>query len=129
MLATRKGARRETRSEGSVVQNRGPMNKNRIRGWLEGTSARRSAKSISIKTPASISGGHAVKVVELTPGELRRCPKVGTEEVERRPHRGAEVSRGRSSNKKPAAGTQARVKRGRFMLRRPERCPAGCRAG
>jgi len=96
VLATRKGASREGWSEGSVVQSRGPTNRNRIRGRLGWTSARRSTKSISVKTPACRSGGHAAKVVELTPGDLDCCLAIGTEEVERRPYRSPEVSRGHS---------------------------------
>src|ERR1035438_3259115 len=54
-----------------------------------------SAKSISIKGAKRRSGGCAQKAAELTPGDLLRVASA-TEAVERRPDRGAEVSRGRS---------------------------------
>lgn len=94
MLATRKGASREGWSEGSVVQNRDPTNRNRIRGRLERTSVRRNAKSISVKALACTSGGCAAKVVELTSGDLHGCPESRTREAERQPACRAEVSKG-----------------------------------
>ena len=77
MLATRKGARREAGSEGSVVQNRDSTYRNRMRGRSERASVRVIAKPISIKAPLCISDECAVKVVELTPGDLRCCPCLG----------------------------------------------------
>ena len=38
------------------------------------------AKSISIKDQGCKSGGCAAKAVELTSGDLRRVPAIGTEE-------------------------------------------------
>lgn len=73
MLATRKGALREEGSEGSVVQNRDPTNRNRIRGSSGRTSARLGAKSISITTLGCRSGGDAAKATGLTPGDLHGC--------------------------------------------------------
>jgi len=57
------------------------------------TSGQLIAKSISIKGAKRRSGGCAQKVAELTPGDLLRVASA-TEVVERRPDRGAEVSRG-----------------------------------
>lgn len=58
------------------------------------------AKSISIKGLGCRSGGCALKVVELTPGDLPGVPQ-GTEEPERGPDRRAEVSRGHSTGATP----------------------------
>ena len=57
------------------------------------TSGQLTAKSVSIKDAKRRSGGCARKTVELTPGDLFRVASA-TEAVERRPDRGAEVSRG-----------------------------------
>jgi hypothetical protein len=57
------------------------------------TSGRLTAKSISIKGAKRRSGDCAQKAAELTPGDLLRVASA-TEAVERRPDRGAEVSRG-----------------------------------
>ena len=75
MLATRKGARREARSEGSVVQTCGLTYRNRIGGRPERASVPGNAKPISIKAPGGISGGYAGKVGELTSGGLCCCPE------------------------------------------------------
>ncbi len=75
MLATRKGAFREGWSEGSVVQNRGPTNRNRIRGNPGWTSVLPNAKSTSIETSGCRSGGYAAKVIGLTSGGLCCCLK------------------------------------------------------
>ncbi|GMT41714.1 MAG: hypothetical protein IEMM0002_0125 [bacterium] len=64
-------------SEGSVEQNRDPMNKNRIVGSLGWTSGREATKSISIKSLGCKSGGRAAKAVELTLGGLRCVPYSG----------------------------------------------------
>lgn len=99
VLVKRKGASREGWSEGSVDQSRDPTNRNRISGGAGRTSCLGTAKSISIDSLRCRSGGCAVKVIELTPGGLRRCP-CGLRCVGRRPDRGAEVSRRRSSNER-----------------------------
>ena len=48
------------------------MNKNRIEGASFRTSGHMTAKSISIKGTGRKSGGRALKVIELTRGDLRR---------------------------------------------------------
>src|SRR5215204_1724937 len=63
------GRRREAGSEGSVEQNRGPMDKNRIRGLPGRTSRPVAAKSRAIKGRGGRSGGRAAKAVELTSGD------------------------------------------------------------
>jgi hypothetical protein len=75
------------------------MNKNRMRRerW---TSRPSTTKSVSIKSAERRSGDGAGKAVELTSGDLRSCSGIGTGEVERRPERDAEVSRGRSSTER-----------------------------
>jgi hypothetical protein len=55
------------------------------------------AKSKVIKECGCRFGGCAEKVVELTPGGSALCLGNETEEAVRRPHRNAELSRGRSS--------------------------------
>ena len=55
-----------------------------------------TAKSIAIKRRDGRSGRGVGKAVELTSGDLHRCPEVGTEQVARLAERGAEVSRGHS---------------------------------
>jgi hypothetical protein len=80
VLATRKSAPYEGWFEGSVVQTRGPTNRNRIRGSLRWTSVPANAKSGSTKTLGCRSGGRAAKVVGLTSGDLRRCPRLGLSE-------------------------------------------------
>ena len=57
------------------------------------TSGQLTAKSISIKVAKRRFGDCAQKTAELTPGDLLRVASA-TEAVERRPDRGAEVSRG-----------------------------------
>jgi hypothetical protein len=71
------------------------MDKNRILGAGAGRAGKLTAKSISIKGAKRRSGGCAQKAAELTPGDLRRVPSA-TAAVEKRPDRGAEVSRGHS---------------------------------
>jgi hypothetical protein len=111
VLATRKGARREVGSEGSVVQNRGSTNRNRISGSPWRTSGPHTAKSRSSKAMVCKSGEAAVKVVELTSGDLRRVSKSGL--------RG---SRGLlTAAQKSAEGKVAPARAGR----RPERSPQG----
>src|ERR1700746_3584761 len=88
----RKVYRREARSERSVEQRCEPMNKNRIRGASAGR-ADNVSRSPSINGAKRRSGGCAPKVIELTPGDLLRVAPRATEEVERPPDRGAEVSR------------------------------------
>jgi len=83
-----------------VEQNRDPTNRNRIRGRAGRTSGQGFAKSISIKGQSCKSGGCATKDAGLTPGGLHRV-LFGTGGVVRRPDRGAEVSRGRSSRGDP----------------------------
>ncbi len=108
MLAKRKGASREGWSEGSVEQSCDPTNRNRIPGGAEWTSCLETAKSISIKTLHCRSGGCAVKAVELTLGDLCRCPS-GLRRVVRRPDHGTEVSRGHSNHGE--AGSESGVAR------------------
>ncbi len=103
MLAKRKGASREGWSEGSVEQSCDPTNRNRISGDAGWTSCLETAKSISIETLRRKSGGCAAKAVELTPGDLCRCP-TGLRRVVRRPDRGIEVSRGHSSSEETGGG-------------------------
>ena len=107
MLAKRKGASREGWSEGSVEQTCDLTNRNRIQGSTGGTSWLETAKSISIKVPCCRSGGCAGKVIELTAGDLCRCP-TGLRCVVRRPERGTEVSRGHSRRgNEPVAAEKA----------------------
>ena len=65
------------------------------------TSLRCKAKSESIKSTERRFGGSARKAVELTSGDLRCCPGIGTGVVGRQPDRSAEVSRGRSRRGNP----------------------------
>jgi len=83
-------------SEGSAEQNRGLTNRNRIRGISGRTSGQRTAKSIFIKGQGCRFGRGAEKAIELTQGDLRHVPTVGTEGTARGPDRGAGVSRGHS---------------------------------
>ena len=76
-MAKRKGCRREARSEGSVEQSRGPMDKNRIRGLPGRTSEQVIAKSTVIKGRGGKSGGRAAKAVDLTSEDLRRVRTSG----------------------------------------------------
>jgi hypothetical protein len=64
-------------SEESVEQNRGPMNKQRIRGLPGRTSGPPIAKSTVIKGRGGISDGYAAKAVGLTSGGLRGVPATG----------------------------------------------------
>jgi len=68
------GRHREVASEGSVEQNRGLTNRNRISGISGRTSGRLIAKSISIKGQGCRSGRGAGKAIELTWGGLCRVP-------------------------------------------------------
>src|SRR5215212_5558293 len=63
------GRRREAGSEGSVEQNRGLMDKNRIGGRPGRTSEPWIAKSTTIKGRGGKSGRRAGKAVELTSGD------------------------------------------------------------
>lgn len=103
MLAKRKGASREGWSEGSVEQSCDLTYRNRISGGVGWTSCLEIAKSISIKTLHCRSGGCAAKAIELTPGDLCRCP-TGLRRVVRRPDHGIEVSRGHSSSGEAGGG-------------------------
>ena len=96
MLAKHKGVAVRCASEGSVEQNRDLTNRNRVIGTPGRTSNRLLAKSISIKDLVCRSGRCAVKAVKLTSGGLHRCLGNEAEEAEKRPDRGAEVSRGHS---------------------------------
>ena len=96
-ISEAQGRRREAGSEGSVEQNRDPMDKNRIRGLPGRTSEQMVAKSIAIKGRGGKSGGCAVKAVDLTSGGLRGVRKSRTERVRKARDRGAEVSRRHSS--------------------------------
>jgi hypothetical protein len=60
-----------------VEQNRGPMDKNRIRGLPGRTSEQVIAKSTTIKDRGGKSGGRAAKAVDLTSGDLRRVRETG----------------------------------------------------
>src|SRR5438874_6003649 len=106
----RKGYRREAGSEGSAKQRCEPMDKNRIPRRKRRTSGQRVAKSISINGAKRRSGGCAPKAIELTPGDLLRVAPWATEEVERPPDRGAEVSRrlSRPSRRKASEALQSR---------------------
>ena len=64
-------------SEDSVEQNRGLMNKHRMRGLPTRTSELPIAKSTVIKGWGGRSGGYAVKAVGLTSGDLCRVPATG----------------------------------------------------
>jgi hypothetical protein len=68
------GRHREVASEGSVEQNRGLTNRNRISGISGRTSGLLIAKSISIKGQGCRSGRGAGKAIELTWGGLCRVP-------------------------------------------------------
>jgi hypothetical protein len=57
-----------------VKQSRNPTNRNRIRGKNGRTSGQAFAKSISNNDRHCKSDGCAMKAVELTPRDLRRCP-------------------------------------------------------
>jgi hypothetical protein len=103
VLAKRKGAFREGWSEGSVEQNYDLTNRNRIAGGVGWTSCPETTKSISIKTLCRRSDRRVVKAIELTPGDLCRCP-TGLGRVARRPDRGREVSSGHSSNEEAGGG-------------------------
>ena len=96
MLAKRKGvaARRGLKEAWSKAATR--RTETGYRGSPGRTSGRLTAKSTSIKGLGCRSGGCAVKAVELTSGDLRRVPTIGTEGAARHPDRGAEVSRGHS---------------------------------
>lgn len=109
MLAKRKGASREGWSEGSVEQTCDPTHRNRIQGSAGRTSWLETAKSISIKSSCCRSDGCAGKVIELTSGDLRRCPQ-GLRYAVRRPHHGAEVSRRHSRRGNEPAAAQKAVK-------------------
>src|SRR5258708_29175993 len=74
MIREAQGRHREVGSEGSVEQNRGMTNRNRISGIPGRTSGRLIAKSISIKGRGCRSGGRAGEAIELTWGGLRRVP-------------------------------------------------------
>src|SRR5215218_5485832 len=71
------GRRREAGSEGSVEQNRGLMDKNRIGGLPARTSEPWIAKSTTIKGRGGRSGRRAGKAVELTSGGLCRVRPPG----------------------------------------------------
>ena len=71
-ISEAQGRRREARSEGSVEQNRDPMDKNRIRGLPGRTSEPGIAKSAAIKGRGGRSGGRAVKAV-VEPGNLKKA--------------------------------------------------------
>ena len=60
-----------------MEQNRGPMDKNRIRGLPGRTSEQVIAKSTTIKDRGGKSGGRAAKAVDLTSGDLRRVRETG----------------------------------------------------
>jgi hypothetical protein len=60
-----------------VEQNRGPMDKKRIRGLPGRTSEQPIAKSITIKDRGGRSDGRAVKAADLTSGGLRCVPQSG----------------------------------------------------
>jgi hypothetical protein len=107
VLAKRKGASQEGWSEGSVEQNCDPTNRNRIQGDAGRTSWLETAKSSSIKALRRRSGGCAAKAVELTPGDLCRCP-MGLGLIVRWSDRGTEVSRGQSSHEEAGSGEKTR---------------------
>ena len=64
------GRHREVRSEGSVEQRYGLMDKNWIRGLRRRTSWQLTTKSVSIKGAGGKSGGCVSKAVELITGDL-----------------------------------------------------------
>lgn len=97
-----------------MEQRREPTNRNRIGGVPCRTSERKIAKSRSTKGAGRRSGGCALKVIGLTPGDLHRVPE-GTEGIVRFPERGAEVSRGHSRRRELLkARTVGEVSRERF---------------
>jgi len=60
-----------------VEQNRGPMDKNQMRGLPDRTSEPMIAKSMVIKDRGGKSGGRAGKAIDLTSGGLRRVRATG----------------------------------------------------
>ena len=83
---------------GSADRNCGPMNKNRIQGGADQGKRARDREALVIKDRWRKSGGRAVKECVLTWGDLALCLKGRQRKLER------EVSRGRSSWRKPAKG-------------------------
>ena len=93
------GTHREVRSEGSVKQTHGSMNKNRLLRRHDWTSGQKIAKSIPTKSRERKVGEGVRKVMGLNWGDLRcAIEKSGAERSTRSADRGAEVSRGRSSD-------------------------------
>ena len=76
-ISETQGRRREVGSERSVEQNRGPMDKKRIRGLPGRTSEQPIAKSTAIKGRGGRSDGRAAKAVDLTSGDLCCVPQSG----------------------------------------------------
>ena len=76
----------------------GPMNKNRIEGVVEQGERANGREALVTKVRWRRSGGRAVKECVLTWGDLALCLKGRRCKPER------EVSRGRSSWRKPTKG-------------------------
>jgi hypothetical protein len=86
-ISEAQGRRREAGSEGSVEQNRDPMDKNRIRRLVrpdERAGNREvhaikglGSRFVGLQPTGSTRGGCAVTAIELTSGDLRRVPQSG----------------------------------------------------
>src|SRR6266446_2878366 len=70
-ISKAQGRRREAGSEGSVEQNRDPMDKNRITRLVRPDERAGNREVHTIKDLSSRFGGCAAKAVELTSGDLR----------------------------------------------------------
>src|SRR5712664_732296 len=76
-ISEAQGRRREAGSEGSVEQNRDPMDKNRITRLVRPDERAGNREVHTIKELSSRFGGCAAKAVELTSGDLRRVSQSG----------------------------------------------------
>jgi hypothetical protein len=76
-ISEAQGRRREAGSEGSVEQNRDPMDKNRITRLVRPDERAGNREVHTIKDLSSRFGGCAAKAVELTSGDLRRVSQSG----------------------------------------------------
>src|SRR6266481_3070467 len=76
-ISEAQGRRREAGSEGSVEQNRDPMDKNRITRLVRADERAGNREVHTIKDLSSRFGGCAAKAVELTSGDLRRVSQSG----------------------------------------------------
>ena len=93
------GRVREDASEGSMEQNHGSMNKNRLIRREERTSGQMAAKSTPTKARQRKDGDRVGKVVRLIWGGLSGAPaQAGAGNAARQADRRTEVSTGRSSD-------------------------------